>query len=217
MQIEYALGALEAVLFASGEPMEMERLAEAIAVDSETIRRLADLLTEQYDKRNSGLQLIQLGNALQLTTRADYAEPIRSALEVRRNTPLSNAALETLTVIAYNQPVTKGFVERVRGVDSSSVVNTLTERRLLEEAGRIEVPGRPITYRTTAQFLRCFGLQSLNDLPPLPNDAEPTMFDLQLETSMDTEESIHEAIGAEQENLETIESDSHEDFGSDAQ
>ena len=97
------------------------------------------------------------------------------------------------------------------------MVNTLTERGLLEEAGRIEVPGRPITYRTTAQFLRCFGLQSLNDLPPLPNDAEPTMFDLQLETSMDTEESIHEAIGAEQENLETIESDSHEDFGSDAQ
>ncbi len=210
MQIEYALGALEAVLFASGEPMEMERLADAIAVDTETIRRLADLLTEQYDKRNSGLQLIQLGNALQLTTRTEYAEPIRAALEVRRNTPLSNAALETLTVIAYNQPVTKGFVERVRGVDSSSVVNTLTERGLLEEAGRIEVPGRPITYRTTAQFLRCFGLRSLNDLPPLPNDAEPTMFDLQLQTSLDTNDDPEE-IGTQQDNLETVESDFHED------
>lgn len=205
MQIEYALGGLEAVLFASGEPVEISRLAEALQMDSDTVRRLADLLTEEYDKRNSGLQLLMLDGALQLTTRSQYAEPIRAALEVKRNAPLSNAALETLTIIAYNQPVTKGFVERVRGVDSSSVVNTLTERGLLEEAGRIEIPGRPVTYRTTAQFLRCFGLHSLADLPPLPNAEQPTMFDMQLtDDEKDTIDATEEMETVE-ENLETIE------------
>lgn len=205
MQIEYALGGLEAVLFASGEPVEISRLAEALQMDSDAVRRLADLLTEEYDKRNSGLQLLMLDGALQLTTRSQYAEPIRAALEVKRNAPLSNAALETLTIIAYNQPVTKGFVERVRGVDSSSVVNTLTERGLLEEAGRIEIPGRPVTYRTTAQFLRCFGLHSLADLPPLPNAEQPTMFDMQLtDDEKDTIDATEEMETVE-ENLETIE------------
>ncbi len=204
MQIEYALGALEAVLFASGEPMELTKLAEALELDADTVLRLADLLTEQYDKRNSGLQLMRLDGALQLTTRSEYAEPIRAALEVKRNTPLSNAALETLTIIAYNQPVTKGFVERVRGVDSSSVVNTLTERGLLEEAGRIEIPGRPVTYRTTTQFLRCFGLQSLADLPPLPNAEEPTMFDMQPDDTLDDDFDAKDSADAE-DNLETVE------------
>lgn len=205
MQIEYALGGLEAVLFASGEPVEISRLAEALQMDSDTIRRLADLLTEEYDKRNSGLQLLMLDGALQLTTRSQYAEPIRAALEVKRNAPLSNAALETLTIIAYNQPVTKGFVERVRGVDSSSVVNTLTERGLLEEAGRIEIPGRPVTYRTTAQFLRCFGLHSLADLPPLPNTEQPTMFDMQLTDDEKDTIDAPEEMETVEENLETIE------------
>lgn len=209
MQIEFALGALEAVLFASGEPIELPRLAEALNVDEDTVRRLADLLTEQYDKRNSGLQLMRLDGALQLTTRAEYAEPIRAALEVKRNAPLSNAALETLTIIAYNQPVTKGFVERVRGVDSSSVVNTLTERGLLEEAGRIEIPGRPVTYRTTAHFLRCFGLQSLADLPPLPNAEEPTMFDLNPDDLLDDDDEADASVdvdtAAQEDNLETVE------------
>lgn len=206
MQIEYALGALEAVLFASGEPVEIQRLTEALQIDADTLRRLADLLTEQYDKRGSGLQLMILDGAFQLTTRSEYAEPIRAALEVKRNAPLSNAALETLTIIAYNQPVTKGFVERVRGVDSSSVVNTLTERGLLEEAGRIEIPGRPVTYRTTAQFLRCFGLHSLADLPPLPNAEEPTMFDMQPE-DIDDDTDETENNQSQEENLETIEQD----------
>lgn len=207
MQIEFALGALEAVLFASGEPMEAARLAEALGIDEDTVRRLADLLTEQYDKRSSGLQLMKLDGAFQLTTRAEYAEQIRAALEVKRNAPLSNAALETLTIIAYNQPVTKGFVERVRGVDSSSVVNTLTERGLLEEAGRIEVPGRPVTYRTTAHFLRCFGLQSLADLPPLPNPEAPTMFDLDPDALSKDAEDMETLPSAEEQedNLETVE------------
>ena len=170
--------ALEAVLFAAGDPMETDRLAEALGCTADEIRSRAAALSEHLAESGSGLQLLTLGESFQLTTCAEYAEPIRAALEVKRNTPLSNAAMETLTIIAYNQPVTKGFVERVRGVDSSSVVNTLVERGLLEEAGRIEVPGRPVTYRTTAQFLRSFGLQSLADLPPLPTGDEPSLFEM---------------------------------------
>lgn len=212
MNIEFARASLEAVLFAGGEPMEIPRLAQALELDEDTVMRLAALLGEIYDKSGSALQLIRLGNAYQITTRAEYAEPIRQALEIKRNTPLSNAAMEVLTIIAYNQPVTKGFVERVRGVDSSSTVNTLTERGLLEEAGRIEVPGRPVTYRTTAQFLRCFGLQSLAELPPLPNPDAPTMFEMRLEDEMAAaEDSPAEAsdgiVSEEAENLETIEAE----------
>ena len=179
MKLENACAALEAVLFSAGEPMETERLAEALAMDAAQVTALADTLAAYYDETGSGLQLLRLGENLQITTRPEYADAVRAALEVKRNTPLSNAAMETLTIIAYNQPVTKGFVERVRGVDSSSVVNTLAERGLLEEAGRIDVPGKPVTYRTTAHFLRCFGLQSLDDLPPLPNSSEqPDLFDV---------------------------------------
>lgn len=212
MNIEFARASLEAVLFAGGEPMEISRLAQALELDEDTVMRLAALLGEIYDKSGSALQLIRLGNAYQITTRAEYAEPIRQALEIKRNTPLSNAAMEVLTIIAYNQPVTKGFVERVRGVDSSSTVNTLTERGLLEEAGRIEVPGRPVTYRTTAQFLRCFGLQSLAELPPLPNPDAPTMFEMRLEDEMAAaEDSPAETsdgiVSEEAENLETIEAE----------
>ena len=168
MKLEYDTAALEAVLFAAGEPMEAERLAEALGTEPDAVRKAADVLSAHLDETGSAMQLLSLGDSFQLTTRAEFAEQIRAALEVKRNTPLSNAAMEALTIIAYNQPVTKGFVERVRGVDSGSVVNTLVERGLLEEAGRIEVPGRPVTYRTTAHFLRTFGLQSLADLPPLP-------------------------------------------------
>lgn len=214
MNIELARASLEAVLFAGGEPMEVSRLAQALNMDEETVTKLAALLAETYDSNHSGLQLISLGDAYQITTRPEFAEPIRNALEIKRNTPLSNAAMEVLTIIAYNQPVTKGFVERVRGVDSSSTVNTLAERGLLEEAGRIEVPGRPVTYRTTAQFLRCFGLSSLAELPPLPNAEEPTMFDLSLEDALAQAEASAEDAedmdAEETENLETIEANDEE-------
>lgn len=200
MEMEHITAALEAVLFAAGEPMETARLAEALEINSEDIAATADALSAALE--GTGLQLLQLGGSLQLTTRADFAEQIRAVLEVKRNTPLSNAAMETLTIIAYNQPVTKGFVERVRGVDSGSVVNTLVERGLLEEAGRIEVPGRPVTYRTTAHFLRTFGLQSLSDLPALPTGEEPDLFAVQ---SGDDDLIEETEITQELDNLETIE------------
>ena len=205
MKLEYLGAALEAVLFAAGEPMETDRLAEALGVNAEEITAAAGALMNALEESGSGLQLLVLGESWQLTTRADFAEEIRAALEVKRNTPLSNAAMETLTIIAYNQPVTKGFVERVRGVDSGSVVNTLVERGLLEEAGRIEVPGRPVTYRTTAHFLRTFGMQSLADLPPLPTSGEPDLFDVQTAEGEDTVEDLAEDL-PELDNLETVES-----------
>lgn len=205
MKLEYLGAALEAVLFAAGEPMETDRLAEALGVTAEEITAAAGTLMNALEESGSGLQLLVLGESWQLTTRADFAEEIRAALEVKRNTPLSNAAMETLTIIAYNQPVTKGFVERVRGVDSGSVVNTLVERGLLEEAGRIEVPGRPVTYRTTAHFLRTFGMQSLADLPPLPTSGEPDLFDVQTAEGEDTVEDLAEDL-PELDNLETVES-----------
>jgi segregation and condensation protein B len=205
MKLEHACAALEAVLFAAGEPLEADRLAEALGTDIETIHALAAQLTAFYEESCSGLQLLTLGESYQLTTHADYADSIRAALEVKRNTPLSNAAMEALTIIAYNQPVTKGFVERVRGVDSGSVVNTLVERGLLAEAGRIEVPGRPVTYRTTAHFLRTFGLNSLAELPPLPTSGEPDLFEVQTgEEDLLPEDA--EELAPELDNLETIES-----------
>ena len=203
MEFEHSCAMLEAVLFAAGEPMETERLAEALGMTAEEIDTAAHTLEVTLEASKSGLQLMQLGGSWQITTRAEFAEAIRAALEVKRNTPLSNAAMEVLTIIAYNQPVTKGFVERVRGVDSSSVVNTLVERGLLEEAGRIEVPGRPVTYRTTAHFLRTFGLQSLADLPPLPTSGEPDLFEV--ETAEGEEIIEDDTAAAELENLETVE------------
>lgn len=206
MKLEYLSAALEAVLFAAGEPMETDRLAEALGVTAEEITAAAGALMTALEESGSGLQLLTLGESWQLTTRADFAEQIRAALEVKRNTPLSNAAMEALTIIAYNQPVTKGFVERVRGVDSGSVVNTLVERGLLEEAGRIEVPGRPVTYRTTAHFLRTFGMQSLADLPPLPTSSEAEdLFEVQTAEGEDTVEESAEDY-PEIDNLETVES-----------
>ncbi len=207
MNMEPTCAALEAVLFSAGEPTEPARLAEALETDEESVTALAAQLDAFYTETGSALQVLSLGGSYQLTTRPAHADVIRRALEIKRNTPLSNAAMETLTIIAYNQPVTKGFVERVRGVDSSSVVNTLVERGLLEEAGRIEVPGRPVTYRTTAQFLRCFGLSSLADLPPLPTDSEqPDLFDAEPETGTELPaEPAENDTPQEAENIETVE------------
>ena len=168
MEIKEKLGAIEAILFASGEPIEIYRLSEASGVDVGTLPSLIKLLNDRYDDVGSGLAIKKLDSSYQMCTREEFAPQIKAALETKKSTPLSNAALEALTIIAYNQPVSKGFVENVRGVDSSSVVNNLVEKGLVEEAGRLDVPGKPIVYRTTAVFLRSFGLSSVADLPPLP-------------------------------------------------
>ena len=167
MEIKEKLGAVEAILFASGEPVDICRLSEASGVDTGTLPSLIRLLNERYDDMGSGICIKKLESSFQMCTREKYSPMIRTALETKRNAPLTNAAMEVLTIIAYNQPVSKGFVENVRGIDSSSVVNNLVEKGLVEEAGRLDIPGRPLVYRTTAVFLRSFGLSSTADLPPI--------------------------------------------------
>ena len=139
------------------------------------------LLNERYDDHGSGIIIKKLDSSYQMCTREEYASQIREALETKKNVPLSNAAMEVLTIIAYNQPVSKGFVENVRGVDSSSVVNNLVEKGLIEEAGRLDVPGKPVVYRTTSIFLRSFGLTSLAELPPLSDFKEKEQLEFDME------------------------------------
>jgi len=171
MDVKEKLGAIEAVLFASGEPVELFRLSEACEVDAGAIPSMIRLINERYDDCGSGICIKKLDSSYQMCTREEFAPRIRAALETKKTTPLSNAAMEVLTIIAYNQPVSKGFVENVRGIDSSSVINNLVEKGLVEEAGRLDVPGKPLIYRTTAVFLRSFGLSSVSELPPLPGQA----------------------------------------------
>ena len=177
MNLNESMAIVEAIMFAHGDPITPEKLSDASGIDLETTVKLIDQLERKYNVQESGLRIIRLGDGFQLSTRPEYSGYIKSALETRRQQPLSQAAMETLSIIAYNQPVTKSFVEQVRGIDSSSVVNTLVERDLLEEAGRLELPGRPVAYRTTDTFLRCFGISSLRELPPLPNQEGQLDFD----------------------------------------
>lgn len=170
MTINEMIPAFEAVLFAAGEPVEIEKFCTVFDVDDDTVEKVMDMLADRLDNSGSAVKLVRLDFSYQLCTRREYGENIRSVLDLRRKSPLSQAALEVLAVIAYNQPVTKAYVEQVRGVDCSGVVSTLVEKGLLEEKGRLELPGRPLLYGTTQNFLRCFGLKSLDDLPEVPAD-----------------------------------------------
>ncbi len=166
MKPENLINPLFAVIFSSGEPISIRRLCETFQTEPQIITKSADLLAEAL--QSSPLELLTLDNTYQLSTKKEYADIIKKAFDIKRKTPLSNAALEVLAVIAYNQPVTKSFIEQVRGVDCSSVVTTLVEKELVEERGRLELPGRPLLYGTTKNFLRCFNLNSLEELPELP-------------------------------------------------
>lgn len=160
--------ACEAVLFAGGEPVERDRLCRIFDTEPKYIEQAMNELSDRLDETKSGLLLLKLDDSYQLATRTEYAAYIASAYDMRRRTPLSQAALEVLAVIAYNQPVTRAFVEQVRGVDCSAVIMNLVEKELVEERGRLELPGRPLLYGTTKNFLRCFGVESIADLPDLP-------------------------------------------------
>lgn len=170
MEYNESLSIIEAILFATGEPITIEKLAEASGIDTDTTSKLVDILERRYSVSQSAITILKLGNSYQMATREEYAPYIKKAMESKRQARLSPAALEVLAVIAYNQPVTKAFVEQVRGTDSSGVISTLVERELLCEAGRLELPGRPMTYKTTENFLRCFKISSLSQLPKLPSD-----------------------------------------------
>jgi len=160
--------ALEAVLFSLGEAVETERLAEALEVREDEIKEAVKALQKKYEKENRGFKIIEIENSVQMCSNPDYYECIKRVTQIKKQAGLSSAALETLSIIAYNQPVTKGTIEFIRGVDCTYSVTRLLERGFIDELGRAETPGRPILYGTTMEFLRCFGLKTLEDLPPLP-------------------------------------------------
>ncbi len=158
---------LEAILFASGERMEISRLAAVLEVDESEIEEAADTLANQLAFERRGIRIIRLERGYQMVSSGEKADYVTKALETRKPPKLSSSQLEALTIIAYYQPATKAMVEQIRGVDSSYSVAALLNKKLIEEAGRLNVPGRPIQYRTTPDFLRTFGLSSLEELPPI--------------------------------------------------
>lgn len=172
MDREELKGKIEAVLFAAGEPMALERIAQVLGIRTYAVEELVDELQVKYNTPTGGIHLLRLENSAQFATNPAYITPVRESQDLRRNVPLSQAAMEVLAVVAYNQPVTKAFIEQVRGVDCSGVLGSLMQKDLLEERGRLELPGRPLLYGTTETFLRCFRLSSIEDLPPPPRDRE---------------------------------------------
>lgn len=166
------LGRIEAMLFAAGEPVEAAKIAEILELDIENVTKMLASLADIYEERNSGICLIRIDGKYQLCTKEEYADDVRKLLEIKKNTPLSQAAFEVLAIIAYNKTVTKSFIEQIRGVDCSGSIANLVQKGLIEEKGRLDLPGRPLVYGTTDRFLRCFSLNSLEDLPDLPKPDE---------------------------------------------
>lgn len=160
---------LEAMLFASGEPADVARLAEAACLPETVVLDGLKALEKRLDDEKSGIRLLCLDGRYQLATRPAYASAVGALMQNRKSAPLTQAALEVLAILAYHQPVSRGYIEQVRGTDSSSTVASLVAKGLIEEAGRLDLPGRPIVFRTTDAFLRCFNLASLEDLPLINN------------------------------------------------
>lgn len=195
MTMSELTSAFEAVLFSGGEPQSIDRFSQVFDITPEKVVKVMEALEKRLNEQKSGLELLRLDNTYQLATKAEYADYIKKMYDIRRRTPLSPAALEVLAVVAYNQPVTKSFIEQVRGVDCSGVVTTLVEKGLIEECGRLELPGKPLLYGTTKNFLRCFGINDLSELPPLPkneNAEESTAEQMPLdeETAAETSGSV---------------------------
>lgn len=200
METEEIGRAIEAILFAAGDPVGAQRMAQAIGVGVDQVEAALKTLMDAYSFQRRGMRIIQLEDAYQMVSAQDMSDVITRALETRKPPKLSASALETLTVIAYYQPTTKAFVEQIRGVDSSYTISALLNKKLIEEQGRLIVPGRPILYGTTPDFLRTFGISSLDDLPEvdLPK-AQAQQVEMQL--SLEDQQAM-EAAGASAEAAE---------------
>lgn len=167
--------AIEAILFAAGERVETSRLSMALQTDENEIIAAADALADELAFERRGIRILKLESGYQMVSSGEMADYVTKALETRKPPKLSSSQLEALTIIAYYQPATKAMVEQIRGVDSSYSISALMNKKLIEEAGRLNVPGRPIQYRTTPDFLRTFGFSTLEELPPIEkiNFGEP--------------------------------------------
>ncbi len=167
MDFEQLQRAIEAILFAAGERVELQRLAFALETDEQEVAKACDALSDRLAFARAGVRILKLEDGYQMVSSGEMADYVTKALETRKPPKLSASQLETLTIVAYYQPATKAMVEQIRGVDSSYSVGALLNKKLIEEAGRLNVPGRPIQYKTTPDFLRTFGLSSLEELPPI--------------------------------------------------
>ncbi len=172
--------AVEGILFASGEPIAIGRIALALDIDVAAAEKILQKLADYYNYERRGIRLVQMEDSWQLCSAPDYADFIRKAFEIRKPAKLSQPALEVLTIVAYYQPTTRAYVDQIRGVDSGYTMGLLQERHLIEECGRLQVPGRPHLYCTTKEFLRVFHLRSLDELPEMPgleNDGQMRLDD----------------------------------------
>ena len=185
MELKELESAIEAILFAAGDPVPAERICTALEQDRETVDAVCQRLADDYSYERRGIRLIRLEDSWQMCSAPEHASAIRKTLESRKPARLSQTALEVLAIVAYFQPVTRTYIEQIRGVDSAYTVGLLLERELIEEAGRLAVPGRPLLFRTTKNFLRSFGLSSLEELPELPDSSqEGSQMTLELEAAV---------------------------------
>ena len=169
MDEERLIAGVEAVLFAAGDPVPVERLAQVLGAETDAVLAAAKKLADMYSYEQRGIRLLKLGDKLQMCSSPDFSREISAALEQRKPPRLSPAALEVLAIVAYYQPVTRAYIDQLRGVDSSYTVGMLVERGLIEPGGKLEVPGRPSFYRTGDAFLRTMGISDLSELPELPD------------------------------------------------
>lgn len=189
------LATLEAVLFSVGEPISVQRLAMGLQISDDIVVNSLNQLSEKYSSEESGLCLLKLEDMYQLCTKRAFAESIRNVIEVKKNAPLSQAAFEVLAIVAYNQPVTKSFIEQIRGVDCSAVITNLCQKSLIEEKGRLDLPGRPLIYGTTPEFLRCFCISSLEELPELPDKEKNDENSANMQEDLNLEVDENEKLG----------------------
>ena len=184
--------AIEAILFAAGEPVEIAQLSHVLEADEKDIIAAADALSNELSYNRRGIRIVRLEKSYQMASSGEMADYITQALETRKPPKLSASQLETLTIIAYYQPATKAMVEQLRGVDSSYSIGALLNKKLIEDAGRLNVPGRPIQYKTTANFLRTFGIESLEDLPAIEkvNLGEPEETEVPVDPNQLTMEEV---------------------------
>ena len=187
--------AIEAILFASGEPVEISRLAMALETDEADIEGAANALGDDFSFNRRGIRILRLEKAYQMVSSGEMADYVTKALETRKPPKLSASQLEVLTIVAYYQPATKAMVEQIRGVDSSYSIGALLNKKLIEDAGRLNVPGRPILYRTTPDFLRTFGLNSLEELPPIDKVSlgEPLDYEMVQQEIQDPSQTVSQS------------------------
>ena len=197
-EIKYAI---EGILFAAGEPVKEAKLAVVLDTDINTVRNAVADLKAEYDLKKRGFNIIDINDGYQICSRPEYYVYIQEILGEQRNQPLSNAAMEALAIIAYKQPITKGMIEKIRGVNSDSCVNRLYERGLIDECGRLEAPGRPVLYKTTDTFLRCFGLSSPKELP----DIDLKKLGIEPQSESNNNEEIIQKKNGNNENKENTE------------